>query len=279
MNPFYSQCIPNNQAPTSTQISGPTPSLYPTLSPSPSSFTPSINSSPGPSTPSSILAPSTTPSSPNPVTASSPTISDYGQCGGLSWSGGTNCGPGYYCSVVNQFYSQCVPNNQAPTPMQSSPTAPSWLPSSNPSSSTPSINSSPSPSTPSSILAPSTTPPSPTSVTASSPTISDYSQCGGLSWSGGTNCGPGYYCSVVNQYYSQCVPNNQASTQAPTPTPTPSLYLTNPSATISSPTISSPTSPTNLFACLSASNLQFYSSAMNPGNGYASYTWLQTGSQ
>ncbi|KAH7107750.1 hypothetical protein BKA62DRAFT_145344 [Auriculariales sp. MPI-PUGE-AT-0066] len=39
-----------------------------------------------------------------------------------------------------------------------------------------------------------------------------YAQCGGQGWTGGTTCVSGYYCSVSNPYYSQCLPGTATST-------------------------------------------------------------------
>ncbi|KAI0466236.1 carbohydrate-binding module family 1 protein [Xylaria cf. heliscus] len=33
----------------------------------------------------------------------------WGQCGGINWSGPFTCVSGYTCSVLNDYYSQCVP--------------------------------------------------------------------------------------------------------------------------------------------------------------------------
>ncbi|KAJ5359289.1 Endoglucanase EG-II [Penicillium cataractarum] len=35
--------------------------------------------------------------------------SAWGQCGGTGWTGQTTCVSGYYCSVQNNYYSQCLP--------------------------------------------------------------------------------------------------------------------------------------------------------------------------
>jgi len=35
----------------------------------------------------------------------------YGQCGGKDWKGATTCVSGYYCSLGNEYYSQCVPGS------------------------------------------------------------------------------------------------------------------------------------------------------------------------
>ncbi|KAI8623197.1 carbohydrate-binding module family 1 protein [Xylariaceae sp. FL1651] len=33
----------------------------------------------------------------------------WGQCGGIGWAGATTCVSGYTCSVLNDYYSQCIP--------------------------------------------------------------------------------------------------------------------------------------------------------------------------
>nr|AAA50608.1 cellobiohydrolase [Agaricus bisporus] len=38
----------------------------------------------------------------------------WGQCGGNGWTGPTTCASGSTCVKQNDFYSQCLPNNQAP---------------------------------------------------------------------------------------------------------------------------------------------------------------------
>ncbi|KAF9878080.1 hypothetical protein CkaCkLH20_04656 [Colletotrichum karsti] len=48
------------------------------------------------------------------VTAQS-TVPAWGQCGGNNWTGGTTCVSGYTCSVLNPYYSQCIPGSSAPT--------------------------------------------------------------------------------------------------------------------------------------------------------------------
>ncbi|KAK0722673.1 hypothetical protein B0T26DRAFT_870692 [Lasiosphaeria miniovina] len=46
-----------------------------------------------------------------PTTTTNPaTATPYGQCGGFStYTGPTACGPGYSCTSLNPFYSQCAP--------------------------------------------------------------------------------------------------------------------------------------------------------------------------
>ncbi|PSK60207.1 hypothetical protein B9Z65_1105 [Elsinoe australis] len=40
--------------------------------------------------------------------AAAQTVGAYGQCGGNGWTGGVQCVSGFYCSVVNPWYSQCI---------------------------------------------------------------------------------------------------------------------------------------------------------------------------
>ncbi|KAF5572589.1 cellobiose dehydrogenase [Fusarium pseudoanthophilum] len=36
----------------------------------------------------------------------------YQQCGGNEWTGSMQCGKGFYCKVLNPFYSQCYPDSE-----------------------------------------------------------------------------------------------------------------------------------------------------------------------
>ncbi|TFK75619.1 carbohydrate-binding module family 1 protein [Pluteus cervinus] len=40
----------------------------------------------------------------------------YGQCGGIGWSGATTCVSGATCTVVNDWYYQCLPGGPSTTP-------------------------------------------------------------------------------------------------------------------------------------------------------------------
>ncbi|GLB41627.1 putative fungal-type cellulose-binding domain containing protein [Lyophyllum shimeji] len=40
--------------------------------------------------------------------ASAQTAGQWGQCGGIGWTGATLCPTGWYCSVINPYYSQCL---------------------------------------------------------------------------------------------------------------------------------------------------------------------------
>jgi len=67
----------------------------------------------------------------------------------------------------------------------------------------------------------------------------EYAQCGGIGWTGGTTCVAGTVCTVLNSYYSQCLPGT--ATTAPTstshsttttPTSSPTSHSTTPTTTI-----------------------------------------------
>eukprot|EP01036_Dinobryon_divergens_P037661 gene37661-49318_t len=94
-------------------------------------------------------------------------------------------------------------------------------------------------------------------------TAGNWQQCGGINWTGATQCGPGYYCFQQNQWYSQCrqgaaagiVPSNSP---ARTPSPTSRTQLS------------------VLASCLGTTLSSQLFSPLNPGSGYASYNWLRT---
>ncbi|KAI0636064.1 endo-1,4-beta-xylanase C precursor [Trametes polyzona] len=51
---------------------------------------------------------------------------EWGQCGGIGWTGATTCVAGTVCTVQNAYYSQCLPGAAAPAPAPTStPVAPS----------------------------------------------------------------------------------------------------------------------------------------------------------
>lgn len=48
----------------------------------------------------------------SPTTAPAPsnggTVAEWGQCGGIGWTGGTVCVSPYTCKAANAYYSQCL---------------------------------------------------------------------------------------------------------------------------------------------------------------------------
>ncbi|GJE86575.1 glycoside hydrolase family 5 protein [Phanerochaete sordida] len=69
-----------------------------------------------------------------------------------------------------------------------------------------------------------------------------WQQCGGIGWTGPTTCVAGSVCSVLNDYYSQCIP---ATVTGPTPPPTSSpTSVTSKSSSSSSHSTSTSTSST-----------------------------------
>ncbi|KAH7925352.1 hypothetical protein BV22DRAFT_444626 [Leucogyrophana mollusca] len=45
--------------------------------------------------------------------------SDYGQCGGIGWTGPTTCPSGWTCTVSDDYYSQCLPGGTGGSPTTS----------------------------------------------------------------------------------------------------------------------------------------------------------------
>jgi hypothetical protein len=121
----------------------------------------------------------------------------YGQCGGIGWTGPTQCCPGFSCVKGNDYYFQCVP---APTAAVSK--APVAAP-------VAAVTQAP--------VAAATQKPSPAANTG----VQDaYGQCGGIGWTGPTQCCPGFSCVKGNDYYFQCVPAPTAAvSKAPVAAP------------------------------------------------------------
>ncbi|TFK30060.1 exocellobiohydrolase [Coprinopsis marcescibilis] len=59
-----------------------------------------------------------------------------------------------------------------------------------------------------------------------------YAQCGGTGYSGDTTCVAGAVCTVVNQFYSQCLPGTVVPIPPVTPTPTQSVPVVIPTPTV-----------------------------------------------
>ncbi|KAH7912494.1 carbohydrate-binding module family 1 protein [Hygrophoropsis aurantiaca] len=47
------------------------------------------------------------------------TASEYGQCGGINWTGATTCPSGWTCTVSSEYYSQCLPGGTSVSPTTS----------------------------------------------------------------------------------------------------------------------------------------------------------------
>ncbi|THV02083.1 hypothetical protein K435DRAFT_368841 [Dendrothele bispora CBS 962.96] len=58
----------------------------------------------------------------------------WGQCGGIGWNGAKSCVSGSACTVINPYYSQCLPGAAAPPPQSTASSPPSSTASSPPSS-------------------------------------------------------------------------------------------------------------------------------------------------
>ncbi|KAF8895346.1 glycosyl hydrolase family 61-domain-containing protein [Infundibulicybe gibba] len=77
---------------------------------------PSVFSCNGQSNPAPTTAPPSTPTTSKPVTSppastggsSSGTVAQYGQCGGLTYTGPTSCISPFTCVKSNDYYSQCL---------------------------------------------------------------------------------------------------------------------------------------------------------------------------
>ncbi|KAI5792476.1 glycoside hydrolase [Peziza echinospora] len=50
-------------------------------------------------------------------------VGAWGQCGGIGFTGGTTCVSGYYCNVLNPYYSQCIPGTATASPTSTKATS------------------------------------------------------------------------------------------------------------------------------------------------------------
>ncbi|KAJ7120056.1 CEL4a mannanase [Mycena epipterygia] len=63
----------------------------------------------------------------------------------------------------------------------------------------------------------------------------EWGQCGGIGWTGATTCVSGTVCTVLNSYYSQCLPGTATTTASTTIVPPPTSTSSAPTSTASVP--------------------------------------------
>ncbi|TCD64167.1 hypothetical protein EIP91_004480 [Steccherinum ochraceum] len=72
----------------------------------------------------------------------------------------------------------------------------------------------------------------------------EWAQCGGIGWAGDTTCASGLVCTVLNDYYFQCLPNTGSTSEKPPPTTgVPPPTSVPPTTTPAPPTTSAPPAP------------------------------------
>ncbi|KAH3674871.1 hypothetical protein WICPIJ_009441 [Wickerhamomyces pijperi] len=165
-------------------------------------------------TTSSTFSISTTTSSQSPSFTEVPA---FGQCGGQSYHGATNCALGYECVYQNDWYSQCTAINYP-----SNEYAQRWeqchgVNYNGPTDCVPGFTCAIDnkyyggcqPGTASSLLttsssstSSSTSHTSATTATAKAPL---FGQCGGINYNGPTECADGAVCKRYGSWYSQCI--------------------------------------------------------------------------
>mmetsp|Transcript_23280 Transcript_23280/g.92738 ORF Transcript_23280/g.92738 Transcript_23280/m.92738 type:complete len:737 (-) Transcript_23280:1541-3751(-) len=149
----------------------------------------------------------TTTESPLPESTETPQpqcVVAWDQCGGLEYSGVTDCCAGLVCTVVSDWWHSCQPGNTVPTPTEE-PSASEAITEEPQSTATP------------------TQEPQPTSTPTSSPggqCVAIYDQCGGNDYQGPTNCCDGLVCTFIGPYWSQCNVDQGQTSSPPSPQPT-----------------------------------------------------------
>jgi len=43
-------------------------------------------------------------------------VAEYGQCGGIGYTGSTECCPPFTCQIQNSYYSGCMPQTSTTSP-------------------------------------------------------------------------------------------------------------------------------------------------------------------
>jgi hypothetical protein len=113
-------------------------------------------------------------------------LSLYSQCGGIGYTGLTQCPAGSFCKIVSQWWSQCSPGSGPIQPTTAKPPPP---------------------------------PPVPTTSQASPDKLVPlWGQCGGIGYTGATQCVSGAYCLRQSDWYSQCQPSGGDKTPINAPT-------------------------------------------------------------
>ncbi|KAA8906644.1 endoglucanase [Sphaerosporella brunnea] len=104
---------------------------------------------------------------------------------------------------------------------------------------------------------------------------SAWGQCGGNNWNGATSCVSGYYCSKLNDYYSQCIPGTASTTTTTSGVPT--TTTTTSSAPTSSNTICPGSRTKFKYFGINESGAEFGNNVI-PGTLGTDYTWPTTDS-
>ncbi|EJC99207.1 uncharacterized protein FOMMEDRAFT_136574 [Fomitiporia mediterranea MF3/22] len=86
------------------------PATVPTTAPPGAASAPTVSSPAAPTTsnPGTTTQPATSSSAATPTSTAAGTVQQYGQCGGIGWTGATACVAGTTCNVINPYYSQCL---------------------------------------------------------------------------------------------------------------------------------------------------------------------------
>ncbi|GAA6029745.1 hypothetical protein JCM8097_001028 [Rhodosporidiobolus ruineniae] len=180
---------------------------------------------------------------------------DYIAPGTGVWDGSAT----YSTAVCREKIDGLAPAGYCQTGGSSPPTSSS---SALPGISTSTSSTSSSSSTSTTTTATSSASPNPSAPAACSGVSTQWGQCGGIGYSGPTCCPSGTYCSVLNPWYSQCLPSSAppaaSTTPAPTTSTTTSRTTTVSSSSASSSSAASSTSPVPVFTdyntCMRAYN-------------------------
>ncbi|KAI5918488.1 glycosyl hydrolase family 61-domain-containing protein [Camillea tinctor] len=100
---------PSSTAQAASSLSSSAPVSFPTSPLASSSASVPAGTAPSASAPSTFATITSSSALPTSTSASSSgTVALYGQCGGINYTGATQCASGSTCKVQNDYYSQCV---------------------------------------------------------------------------------------------------------------------------------------------------------------------------
>ncbi|KAI3398938.1 hypothetical protein diail_8261 [Diaporthe ilicicola] len=139
--------------------------------------------------------PSTPPTSTTSTTSSAPgtgsPVPEWGQCGGIGYTGSTNCASPFSCVCLSTWWCQCETQTASEKPA-------SGMSSASTTGATVIARS-----TTQTLIATSGTSTS-AGATATGRPVPEWGQCGGIGYTGATNCASPFSCACNSEWWCQC---------------------------------------------------------------------------
>lgn len=136
-------------------------------------------------TSSSSSPPTSTATSTTTAPGTGAPVPEWGQCGGIGYTGSTNCASPYACVCLSTWWCQC--ETQAPVVSSASTTMATVIARST-----------------TRVLAPTSATSTTAAPTATGKTVPEWGQCGGIGYAGSTTCASPLYCACNSEWWCQC---------------------------------------------------------------------------